>query len=202
MAPATHLNLSTLLLLTARLLVADIQISQISDGQVQAGPSTTLDALEGRSTISETSTASALITVTALNNTAAVAAPSSTTGSILPTSILVAAPAGAAGAASNYTGLQTVVGSAFPTPHVPVPVSGTVVSTLGTLNGTCAAATSGQTGTTTLAPAGTSVEAESPTSTSTQGPLAATGAASRLGHLSIGKGLVAAGALSWLIGIT
>ena len=202
MAPATLLNLTTWLLLTVRLLAADVQISQISDGQVQAGPSTTLDALEGTSTISETSTASALIPVTALNNTAAVAAPSSTTGSILPTSILMAAPAGAVGAASNYTGLQTVVGSSFPTPHVPIPVSGTVIPTLGALNGTSAAATNGPTGVTTLAPAATSVGVESPTTTSTEGPLAATGAATRLGHLAIGKGLVAAAMFSWFVGIT
>ena len=195
MAPSTILCLSAFLLLTARFLVADIQISQISDGQIQAGPSTTLDALEGRSTISETSTA-ALLSVTALNNTAAVAAPSSTTGSILPTSILMAAPANAAGAASNYTGLQTVVGSSFPTAHVPIPVG----STLGPLNGTVAV-TNGATGMTTLAPAATSVGAESPTSTSTEGSLAATGAATRSSHLAFGKGLVAAGMLSWFVGI-
>ena len=201
MAPSTLWSLSAFVLLTARLSVADIQISQISDGQIQAGPSTTLDALEGISTISETSTASALISVTALNNTAAVAAPSSTTGSILPTSILMAAPAGAAGAASNYTGLQTVVGSSFPTPHVPIPVSGTVMPTLGALNGNSTAATNGPTSMTTVAPTGTSGGAESPTSTSTEGPLAATGAATRIGHLAIGKGLVAAGMLSCFIGI-
>ena len=202
MAPSTLWSVTVFVLLTARLSVADIQISQISDGQIQAGPSTTLDALEGISTISETSTASALISVTALNNTAAVAAPSSTTGSILPTSILMAAPAGAAGAASNYTGLQTVVGSSFPTPHVPIPVSSTVMPTLGALNGNSTAATNGPTSMTTLAPTGTSGGAESPSSTSTEGPLAATGAATRIGHLAIGKGLVAAGMLACFIGIT
>ncbi|KAL8792896.1 MAG: hypothetical protein Q9195_004539 [Heterodermia aff. obscurata] len=200
MAPSTLLSLFTFVLLTPRLLLADVQISQISDGQIQAGPSTTLDALEGRSTTSITPTAAALIPVTALNTTAAVAAPSSTTGSILPTSILMAAPAGAVGAASNYTGLQTVVGSSFPTPHVPIPVGGTVTPTLGALNGTSATATNGPTGLTTLAPAGTSVATESPTSTSTEGPLAASGAASRLSHLAVGKGLVVAGILAWFVG--
>ncbi|CAF9921399.1 MAG: hypothetical protein HETSPECPRED_004524 [Heterodermia speciosa] len=202
MAPSILLSFCTLVLLTARLLVADIQISQISDGQIQAGPSTTLDALEGRSTDTAVSTAPALIPITALNNTATVAAPSSTTGSILPTSILMAAPAGAAGAASNYTGLQTVVASSFPTPHVPIPVAGTGTPALGGLNGTSAVVANGPTAISTLAPAETSVGAESPTSTSTEGPLAATGAATRLSRLPIGKELVAAGILAWFVGIT
>lgn len=199
MAPTVVIFLSTFLLFTAQPLVAEYQVSQISDGQVQVGPATTLAPIEGTSTTSESSTASAIFSVTALNNTAAVAAPSSTTGSALPTSILLAAPAGAPGAASNYTGLQTVAEDTFPTPHVPIPVSGTSTPLLGGLNGT-GAATNGPTGMTTLAPTGTSGGEESPSSTSTEGPLAATGAAVRISHIGGWKEMVAAGAVAWLVG--
>lgn len=199
MAPV-RIFISTFLLFTARPLVAEYQVSQISDGQVQVGSATKLAPIEGTSTTSETSTASAIFSVTALNNTAAVAAPSSSTGSALPTSILLAAPAGAPGAASNYTGLQTVAEGSFPTPHVPIPVSGTPTPLLGGLNGTGAAATNGPAGLTTLAPTGTSGGDESPSSTSTEGPLAATGAAVRISHIGGWKEMVAAGAVAWLVG--
>ena len=200
MAPAVLLFLSTFLLFTAQPLVAEYQVSQISDGQVQVGPATTLAPIEATSTTSETSTASVIFSVTALNNTAAVAAPSSTTGSMLPTSILLAAPAGAPGAASNYTGLETLAGETFPTPHVPIPVGGTSTPLLGGLNGTGSAATNGPTGMTTLAPTGTSGGEESPSSTSTEGPLAATGAAVRISHIGGWKEMAAAGAVAWLVG--
>lgn len=200
MAPTVVLFLSTFLLFTAQPLVAENQVSQISDGQVQVGPATTLAPVEATSTTSETFTTSAIFSVTALNNTAAVAAPSSSTGSVIPTSILSAAPAGAPGAASNYTGLQTVAGDTFPTPHVPIPVGATPTPLLGGLNGTGAAATNGPTGMTTLTPTETIESDESPSSTSTEGPLAATGAAVRTSYLGGWKEVVAAGAVAWLVG--
>ena len=201
MASSTLLLFSALALIASQTSATD-HISQISDGQIQAGLSTIAPSetigLESTSTTSKTFTTSALIPVTAINATAAVTALSSTTGSVLPTSILLAALPGAPGAESNYTGLRTVAGGPFPTPHVPIPLNGTAMPTLGAFSGTGAAATSGLT---TLTPAGSSAEGESPTSTSTEQPVAATGAAVKIGGAAIRKGLIVAGMVTWIFGV-
>ena len=201
MAPSiTLLLLSTIALQPAQILAKD-QISQISDGQVQAGasitdgPPKTLPPIKGTSTTSETLTASAVVSIAGINTTAAVAAISSTTGSVLPTSILMAAPAGAEGATSNYTGLQPVAGESFP-PTVPVPGNGTALPTLGAYN-----ATSTSTGMATLAPTNPNRGGESPLSISTEEPLAATGEAARLGHSFAWKELAAVAVVLRLVGI-
>ena len=200
MASRVLLLLSIFALRPAQILVAGDQLSQIDDGQVQAAasvtalPPDTQISLEETSTISETITASAL---PVLNMTAVVAAMSSTTGSTLPTSILMAAPVGAAGAASNYTGLQTVAGGPFPTPNVPIPVNGTTAPTLGPFNAT----KTGSPGDTATSAPTNSNEGGSAASTSSEEPIPATGAGERLKGFGLAKGLVAVCALVLATGV-
>lgn len=190
MAPSLLSALAALMLFACRTSATEYQISQISDGQVQVGSATTPS--EDTSTTFQTSTASAIISIPPLDTTAVVAALPSTTPNKLPTSIMVAAPAGAPGAASNYTGLDTVTPAPFPTPRVPIPVNGTIPA-LGGINGT-----SVPSGTTAVVP--TTTEAGgSPTGTTTEGPLGATGAAVRLANPVAGKEMLAVGIMAWAI---
>ena len=215
MARSTLLPLLSLLALQAiaqtPIAAEDQIVSQISDGQVQALPSVSpapLDSTlteEATSTTSETSTTSATISLPLLPalNSSAVVAPAipSTSATPVPTSILVAAPAGAPGAASNYTGLETVEGSAsYPTPRVPIPVPlNTNATAVVPTTSAAALNTTSSAVATSVAPTTASEGEEA--STTTEAPVAATGAGVRLYHASFCKEMVAAGMLVWAVGV-
>ena len=106
----------------------------------------------------------------------------------------MAAPAGAPGAASNYTGLETVEAVAsVPTPNVNAPVNATALGST-----TTAAAGLNGTVTTALAPT-TAIEGEEPESTTTEEAVPATGMGVRLSYVSLWKEMVAAGVLVWVV---